>query len=151
MHRTLAGTFTLAFILLAPLPVSSQEVEVRQTIDNLLKLLGTHDANALADYFTNDAVLIVARQIEGKWVNTVETATRWLERMKSNTEAPQFEERISNVEVTIDSGELAYLRADFEIVREGKVVTYGVDVFTLLRIRDEWKIATISYTNLTKK
>ncbi len=71
--------------------------------------------------------------------------------MKSNTEAPQFEERISNVEVTIDSGELAYLRADFEIVREGKVVTYGVDVFTLLRIGDEWKIATISYTNLTKK
>ncbi len=78
MHRTLAGSITLAFILLAPLPVSSQEAEVRQTIDNLLKLLGTHDANALADYFTNDAVLIVARQREGKWVNTVETATRWL-------------------------------------------------------------------------
>lgn len=151
MQRTLAASITLAFFLFAPLFASAQEAEVRETIDNLLKLLGTHDAEPLADYFTNDAVLIVARHREGKWVNSVETAKRWLERMKSNAGAPQFEERISNVKVTIDSGELAYVRADFEIVRDGEVMTYGVDVFTLLRIGAKWKIAAISYTNLPKQ
>ena len=68
--------------------------------------------------------------------------------MKNNPEDTPFEERLSNIEVTIDSGELAYLRADFEIVQGGKVISYGVDLFTLLRMGDAWKIATISYTNL---
>ena len=151
MQRTLAASIVLAFFLFAPLFASAQEAKVRETVDNLLKLLGTNDAAGLADYFTNDAILIVARQREGKWTNTVETTKRWLERMRSNRGASPFEERLSNVEVTIDNGELAYVRADFEIVRDGKVMTYGVDLFTLLRVGDAWKIAAISYTNLLKE
>lgn len=151
MHRKLTAFIPFFFVLLVPLSLSAQETAVRKTIDDVLKLLGTNDAAGLADYFTNDAILIVARQREGKWTNTVETAKRWLERMGSNRGASPFEERLSNVEVTIDNGELAYVRADFEIVRDGKVMTYGVDLFTLLRIRDAWKIAAISYTNLSKE
>ena len=81
----------------------------------------------------------------------METADKWLEKMRNNPSPAPFEERLSNVEITIDSGELAYLRADFEIVQEGKVVSYGADVFTLLRSGDEWKIAALAYTNLLKQ
>ena len=151
MHRTLTAIVAFAFLLIVPLSVSAQEAEVRKTIDNLMKALGTQDVEALADYFIEEAVLIVARQRQGKWTNTVETAKQWLERMEDDPDASPFEERLSNVEVTIDSGELAYLRADFEIVRDGKVVSHGVDLFTLLRIAGEWKVAAISYTNLPGK
>lgn len=151
MHRKLAALVLCVSVLLVPLSTSAQETEVRKTIDDVLKLLGAHDVDALAEHFTNDAVLIVARQRQGTWTNTVETAKQWLERMKSNEGASPFEERLSNIEVTIDSGELAYVRADFEIVREGKVISYGVDLFTLLRMGDVWKIAAISYTNLPKQ
>lgn len=151
MHRISVAGFLFVLILLYPLSSAAQETEVRQTIDKVLKFLGTQDVNALVDHFTNDAVLVVARHREGKWTNTVETVKRWLERMKDNTDGPAFEERLSDVNVTIDSGELAYLRADFQIVRNDKVISYGVDVFTLLRMGDEWKIAAISYTNLPKE
>jgi ketosteroid isomerase-like protein len=151
MQRKLAAFVLFAIVLLLPLATSAQETDVRKTIDNVLKLLGAQDIDALAYHFTNDAVLIVARHREGKWTNTVETAEKWLARMKNTPDASPFEERLSNIEVTIDSGELAYVRADFEIVRDGKVISYGVDLFTLLRMGDAWKIAAISYTNLPGK
>ena len=118
MHRKLTAFIPFFFVLLVPLSLSAQETEVRKTIDDVLKRLGTNDAAGLADYFTNDAILIVARQTEGRWTNTVETAKRWLERMKSNRGASPFEERLSNVRVTIDSGELAYVRADLAVEGE---------------------------------
>jgi ketosteroid isomerase-like protein len=147
----LVVSVAILLFLLLPLSASTQETAVKETIDNFLELLGAQDIDALADHFTNDAVLIVARQREGKWTNTVETAERWLERMKNNKDASPFEEKLSNIRVTIDSGELAYVRADFEILMDGKVVSYGVDLFTLLRMGDAWKIAAISYTNLPGK
>ncbi len=120
--------------------------EVNRTIETLLKALGEQDINTLEDLFTNDAVLIVARQRDGQFRNTVQTAKDWLQGMRQNPGAP-FEERLANIEITVDGEQLAYLRADFEIVREGKVVSHGVDLFTLLRDGRRWKVAVISYTN----
>ncbi len=100
--------------------------------ETLLEALGEQDIDTLEDFFTNDAVLIVARQRDGRFRNTVQTAKDWLHGMRQNPGIP-FEERLANIETTVDGEQLAYLRADFEIVREGKVVSHGVDVFTLLR------------------
>ena len=124
------------------------EKEVRSTIESLLKDLGNHKVDALPDYFTSDAVLIVAREREGVFTNSVETVKKWYERMRANTDPDTFEERLSNITITIDNGQLAYLRADFEIIREGKVVSKGVDVFTLLRDGKDWKVAALAYTNV---
>ena len=125
---------------------NSLEKEVGQAIDTLLEALGKQDIDTLEDLFTNDAILIVARKRDGKFTNTVQRAEQWLQGMRENPEAP-FEEKLANIEITIDGGELAYLRADFEIVRDGKVISHGVDLFTLLRSGDGWKVAAISYTN----
>jgi len=144
------AVLVLSIFFVLPNHTSAQgtplEKEVRTTIETLLQALGTQDIDALANLFTNDAVLIVARQRDGQFRNTVQTAEDWLEGMRQSSGTP-FEERISNIEITIDGGELAYLRANFEIVREGKVVSHGVDVFTLLHRGDRWKIAAIAYTN----
>lgn len=123
-----------------------QENEIRSAIETLLEALGEQDINTLEELFTNDAVLIVARQRDGQFRNTVQTAKDWLQGMRQNPGTP-FEERLANIEITVDGEQLAYLRADFEIVREGKVVSHGVDVFTLLRDGNRWKIAVIAYTN----
>jgi hypothetical protein len=61
---------------------------------------------------------------------------------------PRFDEPIANVRVTVDSGRLAYLRADFKVIRDGKVISSGVDHFTLVREPDGWKIAVMAYTSL---
>jgi hypothetical protein len=124
------------------------EKQVRATVESLLKDLGNQKVDSLAGYFTSNAVLIVARERDGVFTNSVETAKRWSERMRVNPAPDTFEERLSNIEITIDSGQLAYLRADFEIIREGTAVTKGVDVFTLLRDGEDWKVAAIAYTNV---
>jgi ketosteroid isomerase-like protein len=140
----------LSFFWIIPTQTSAQDTtlskEVHRTIENLLEALGNHDFDTLEDLFTNNAILIVARQRDGKFRNTVQTAEEWLQGMRENPGA-RFEEKLANIEITIDGGELAYLRADFEIVRDGKVVSHGVDLFTLLRSGDGWKVAAISYTN----
>jgi hypothetical protein len=50
--------------------------------------------------------------------------------------------------VTIDSDQLAYLRADFQIMRDGKAQSHGVDQFTLVREGGAWKLAVIAFTSL---
>jgi hypothetical protein len=153
MTRRLS-TFVLTVILLSSVPTRAQETEanlrnaVRTTVDALLKDLGNLNLNVLPDYFTPHAVLIVAREREGEHRNTVETIDRWLKRMRDNPSPSRFEERISNVTITIDNGQLATLRADFEILRDGEAISKGVDVFTLLRDGDTWKVAALAYTNV---
>ena len=64
-----------------------------------------------------------------------------------NALAPPYEQPIANVKVTIDSAHLAYVRADFQVVRDGKAQSEGVDQFTLTREGGAWKIAVVAYTS----
>jgi hypothetical protein len=60
----------------------------------------------------------------------------------------RFREPIANVAITIDSDRLAYLRADFQVMRDGQAQSKGVDQFTLVREGGAWKIAVVAYTSL---
>ena len=55
------------------------------------------------------------------------------------------------MKITIDSDRLAYLRADFQVVRDGKALSSGVDQFTLVREPAGWKIVAIAYTSVPAK
>ena len=50
--------------------------------------------------------------------------------------------------MVIDSDHLAYLRADFEVVRDGRPQSKGIDQFTLVRDPSGWKIAVVAYTSM---
>jgi hypothetical protein len=65
-----------------------------------------------------------------------------------NPNPATFREPISNVKVTVDTHQLAHLRADLQVVRDGKAQSSGVDQFTLVREPSGWKIATIAYTSM---
>ena len=57
------------------------------------------------------------------WVNMYQTADEWID--------------------------LAFLRANFTVVRDGAVQSSGVDKFTLVREASGWKIAVVAYTSIT--
>jgi hypothetical protein len=63
-------------------------------------------------------------------------------------EAQSESDPISNVNVTIDSDRLAYVRADFQVMRDGQAQSKGVDQFTLVREGGGWKIAVVAYTSM---
>jgi ketosteroid isomerase-like protein len=122
--------------------------EVQQRVEEFLKKLGNRDVAGIREMFAPKALIVVARQRDGSFVNTYQTGAEFLAEFEKNRNDPPFEEPIRNVMVSVDSGHLAYVRANFRVVRDGKLVSSGVDHFTLLKESDGWKIAVIAYTSL---
>jgi hypothetical protein len=80
-------------------------------------------------------------------VNSYQTGDEWIAALTKNPNPATFREPISNVKITIDSNQLAYVRADFQILRDGQAQSSGVDQFTLVREPSGWKIAVVAYSS----
>jgi ketosteroid isomerase-like protein len=123
--------------------------EVQQRVEEFLKKLGSRDVAGVRALLAPKALIAVVRQQrDGTFANTYQTGEEFLAQFEKNAGQPKFEEPIANVMVTIDSGRLAYVRADFTVVRDGKVVSSGVDHFTWLKDDGGWKLAVVAYTSL---
>jgi imidazolonepropionase-like amidohydrolase len=135
---------------------------VQDTVEAFLLHLGDHRWDAVAADLAPKALIVVTRQRpstgsgraaaldarDGQWSNTFETGDEWLAALRRNPNPTTFREPISNIVVTIDSDHLAYLRADFQVIRDGQPQSTGVDQFTLVREGSAWKLAVIAYTSL---
>jgi imidazolonepropionase-like amidohydrolase len=128
--------------------VVDQEAAVRQTVETFLLHLGDHQWDAVAADLAPKAIVAVTRQRDAQWSNTYQTGDEWLAALRRNPNPTTFREPITNVVVTIDSGQLAYVRADFTVTREGQTQSRGVDQFTLVREGDAWKVAVVAYTSI---
>ena len=127
---------------------SSEEAAVREVVEKFLLHLGDHQFDAVANDFAPKGLIVVTRQREGQWMNSYQTADEWVATLKRNANPVTFREPITNVTVTIDSNQLAYVRGDFQVMREGKAQSTGVDQFTLVREPGGWKIAVVAYTSI---
>jgi hypothetical protein len=135
-------------------PVWAQSAEhknVQDAVEAFLLHLGDGEFDKVAADLAAKALVIVTRDRDGKWSNTYDTGDAWVAALKRNTNFSKFREPITNVKVTVDSDALAYLRADFQVVRDGKALSHGVDQFTLVREDGRWKIAAIAYTSMPTK
>jgi hypothetical protein len=128
--------------------VSSEAQWVQTFVEGFLLRLGDHQYDTLDADFTPNALIVVTRQRDNQWVNSYQSAKDWLAGLKKNPNPVTFREPITNVKVTIDSNQLAYLRADFQVMRDGKAQSKGVDQFTLVREPSSWKIAMVAYTSM---
>src|SRR5262249_49073573 len=141
--------------------VVDQEAAVRETVERFLLHLGDHPWDAVAGDLAPKAIVVVTRQrasagpgpangadAAGQWSNTYQTGDEWLAALRRNPNPTTFREPISNITVTVDSDRLAYLRADFQVMRDGQAQSRGVDQFTLVREAGAWKLAAIAYTSI---
>jgi hypothetical protein len=135
-------------LTVAALAQSAEEKVVRQKVEEFLLHLGDHQFDAVANDLAPKGLVVVTRQRDGTWTNSYQTTEEWLAALKRNQNPITFREPITNVTVTIDSNQLAYLRADFQVLRDGQPQSKGVDQFTLVREAAGWKIAAIAYTSL---
>jgi imidazolonepropionase-like amidohydrolase len=139
-------------------PGSRQHSESAETIkafvERFLLDLGNHEIDKVAATLAPKSIVVIARQrpatatSPAEWTNSEQTGDEWIAALKGNTNFTMFREPLTNVTVTIDSDHLAYLRADFQVVRDGKVVSHGVDQFTLVRDPSGWKFTVIAYTSI---
>jgi hypothetical protein len=121
---------------------------IQDAAEAFLLHLGDGDFVKVAADLAPKAIVVVTRQRDGKWGNTYQTGEEWLAALRGNANFSKFREPITNVKVTIDSDALAYLRADFQVVRDGKTLSHGVDQFTFVREDGRWKVAAVAYTSI---
>jgi hypothetical protein len=127
--------------------------DVRRRVEEFLKKLGSRDIAGVRAMLAPKVLIAVARQrpaTEGQatgYATTYQTGEEFIAALEKSAGQPGFEEPLNNVRVTVNSGTLAYVRADFRVVRGGKVVSSGVDHFTLMKEPDGWKIAFVAYTS----
>jgi imidazolonepropionase-like amidohydrolase len=133
----------------------SEAAEVKAFVERFLLNLGDHQVDKVAADVAPKALVVIARERnpptgsgQAVWTNSEQTGDEWLAAMRSNSSAAIFREPLTNVTVTIDSDHLAHVRADFQIMRDGKAVSHGVDQFTLVREPSGWKFVVIAYTSM---
>ena len=122
--------------------------EIQRVVEAFLLHLGDHEWDKVAADLAPKAIVVVTRQRDGQWGNTYQTGDEWLAALRRNPNPTTFREPISNVAVTVDSDHLAYLHADFQVMRDGQPQSKGVDQFTLVREGGAWKIAVVAYTSM---
>ena len=128
--------------------VVDEQQEVQAAVEKFLQHLGDGQFDSVAGDLAPKAMVVIARVGAG---NTYQTGEEWLAALKRNANFTKFREPISHVQITIDSSALAYVRADFEVVRDGRTVSHGVDQFTLTRENGEWKVAVVAYTSIANR
>jgi hypothetical protein len=141
---------------------STDQKAVQDVVEGFLLHLGDHQWDAVAAGLAPKALVVVTRQRpstrpgraealearDGQWSNTFQTGDEWLAALRRNQNPTTFREPISNIVVTIDTDRLAYLRADFQVIRDSQPQSKGVDQFTLVRESGSWKLAVIAYTSM---
>jgi hypothetical protein len=127
---------------------AAAEKAVRDAVEAFLLHLGDHQFDAVAADLAPKAIVVVARQRDGQWVNSYQTGDEWIAALKRNPNPITFREPLTNVHITIDSDQLAYVRADFQVMRENQPQSNGVDQFTLVHEAGVWKLAVIAYTSM---
>ena len=148
MRKIVSFLFLFVFIAAAFAQNGGGEKTVQSFVEDFLLRLGDHKFETIDTDLAPKAIVVITRQRDNQWTNTYQTGEEWLAGLKGNTNALPFREPLTNVKVTIDSGRLAHLRGDFQILRDGKVQSKGVDQFTLIRETSGWKIAMVAFTSL---
>jgi hypothetical protein len=151
MKKILIASSLLVALVSPALAQPADKKAVQDTVERFLLQLGDKEYDKVAAALAPKALVVITRQRDGEWVNSYQTGDEWVAAMKKNPNPSTFREPLSNVAVTIDSGRLAYLRADFQIIRDGSAQSHGVDHFTLVRDGDAWKVAVLAFTSLPQK
>jgi ketosteroid isomerase-like protein len=147
--RRLAALLVLTTIAVpaAAQPVDPDATAVRRAVEQFLDDLGNRRLDKLPAQFAPKATMVIVRQRDGRWSSTHQMFDEWLAGLKSQSPGTMFREPLTNVTVHVESGQLAFLRADFTVVVDGTVRSHGVDYFTLVKDDGAWKIVNASYTS----
>jgi imidazolonepropionase-like amidohydrolase len=135
------------WVMKAGTVVVDQQSDVQTAVERFLTHLGDGDFDKVGADLAPKSIVVITRG----GTNTYQTGEEWLAGLRRNTNFTRFREPITNLHITIDSDALAYLRADFEIVRDGKAQSHGVDQFTLTREGGVWKVAVVAFTSIPNR
>lgn len=125
----------------------SPEGEVKAVVERFLAAVGRQDLDALPAMFAPGASIASAALRQGRWVTTSQSFEGWLTALRAAPPGTPYQEPVNEFTVHVADGQLAFVRADAYLIRDGQRRSHNVDYFTLIRDADgEWKFVNGSYT-----
>jgi len=127
---------------------TSSSAEVKAVVERFLAAAGRQDLESLPGMFAPGASIASASLRQGKWVTRSQSFEAWLAALRASPAGPPYEEPVVEFTVHVDDDQLAFVRADARLIRDGTVRSHNIDYFTLLRDgAGNWKFVNGSYTS----
>lgn len=123
---------------------TEDEKAVKKLVESFLIAVGNGDLEAIKPMFLPKATIGGASLREGKWNTFTTTIEDYL--ASKNENATRFTEPVSNYTIHISEEQLAFVKADAILYREGKAQSHNMDYFTLLKENGTWKFLSAAYT-----
>ena len=113
-----------------------------------LDAVGRRDLDAMPAMFAPGASIASAALRDGRWITRSQSFDTWLAALRAAPLSAPYEEPVSEFMVHVEEGQLAFVRADALLVRNGQPRSRNIDYFTLIRDADgQWKFVNGSYTS----
>jgi hypothetical protein len=127
---------------------SEDERAVTEVVERFLRAAGRYDLDSLPLFFAPDANIGAASLRDGEWVTSTLRFDDWHTSLGERTNPRPYTEPVSEFTVLVDNGQLAFVRADATLMRDGQAQSHNIDYFTLIRLDGVWKILSGSYTSV---
>jgi hypothetical protein len=128
--------------------VGEDERAVTDVVERFLRAAGRYDLDSLPLFFAPYANIGAASLRDGEWVTSTLTFDQWHASLGERTNPRLYAEPVSEFTVHVDNGQLAFVRADATLMRDGQAQSHNIDYFTLIRHEGTWKILSGSYTSV---
>lgn len=139
------GMVSVGLSLVMATPAWAQDAEEERVLavaEAALIAITNEDLVALTDLMVDEALTFVALDGGG---GGVPYSVRPRAESRARTINADIVERGFDGEVRI-SGPLATVWLPYDLYRDGEWSHCGVDVFTMIRVEGQWRIATLAYT-----
>jgi len=125
---------------------SEDEQAVIQVVERFLDAAGRYDLDAMPLLFAANANIAATSRRDGELVASTWTFDEWLAALRAIANPRPYTEPVSEFTVHVDNGQLAFVRADATLMRDGRAQSHNIDYFTLILQDGAWKILSGSYT-----
>ncbi len=119
-----------------------------EVVERFLRAAGRFELDSLPPLFAPAANIGANAQRDGVWTTSTMSFDEWLESLRARANPRPYTEPVSEYTVHVDSGQLAFVRADATLIRDGQAQSHNIDYFTLVRHDGVWKILSGSYTSV---
>ncbi|HVI33414.1 nuclear transport factor 2 family protein [Phenylobacterium sp.] len=145
--KTRLALAALAIVLAGPTaaqpPADAEQAAILAQIDRFFAAMKRQDTAGLEKLIYADGVMTIVRVApDGSQRHVRRPVTAWLEGIRTS---PDLDERIWSPTV-MRRGPIAVVWAPYDIKQGGKRLHCGVDVFDMVQVEGQWKVASLMFT-----
>lgn len=130
---------------------SADTAAIKNVVERFLVAAGNYDIGAVPPMFTSKANISGASLKNGKWTSYTMSINEFIEALKARPNPVKYTEPVHKWTIFIEGGQLAFVRADATLNRDGKPSSHNIDYFTLVKENGDWKILNGSYVSVPIK